>query len=269
MKCISYHFENFTCSWNPPDYHTKTDYILGSYLYTEGSHHQISQCPVRYSNTSCGWTSNSDPPYRQFVQTHKLILMTHNKWGNISEFFSINNHEVIVAPEVEDFNIKDVTSKSVLLQWKVPKQMDFGSPNPQVSLYPSLIYEVHVMRNTSGKLDMEVPSASHSAGSSSSGFHAGSMRSASLGNGQYFTIRTNETRLNVTNLIPYQVYKFKIRCIVEAVLVKKKDHSAFWSKFVQVTTSTRADGECNFTLGFHLGFTYDIFSSFPPCVRKQ
>lgn len=241
FKCVSYHFENFTCTWNPPDYHTKTEYILGSYLYSDGIHPHVSQCPIPYSNTSCGWTTHSDPPYRQFVATHKLILTTSNKWGNTSEIFVVNNNEVIVAPEVEDLHIEEVASKSVLIRWKVPSKLDFGLPSPHISVYPRLVYEIHVIRGTPDKPDMEIASASHS-----SSLHA---RSGSVNNGQYFTIRTNETRINVTNLIPYQTYKFKVRCIVEAVLSKKKDHTAFWSKLVQVTTSTRPDGKCNFTPG--------------------
>lgn len=206
----------------------------------DGQLSRVAQCPVRYSETSCGWTLNSEPPYRQFVATHKLILTTRNKWGNVSEIFRINNNEVITAPEVSNFHIDSVGSTHVFLKWNVPSQLDFGTPDPGILPYPHLIYEIHIIRDTfQPTLKLETSQ------SQSISFFT---RTVSIGNLEHFILRTNETTLNVTDLIPFQGYKFKIRCIVSAVLAKKKDHTPFWSQFVQAKTITLADGEYNFDL---------------------
>lgn len=160
----------------------------------------------------------------------------------MTEVFQVNNTEVVTAPEVPNFHVDTVTSTSVSLKWMVPSQLDFGTPDPRhlkfehrLSEHPSLIYELHIIKTPLEESETTAPDSIEFAAS----------QSASMAHQRWLIVRTNGTSLNVTDLLPFENYKFNVRCIVSAVLARKKDHTPFWSRFIEVNATTLADGKCN------------------------
>lgn len=224
FRCVSLHHESLNCSWDPPHYNTQTNYSLDLVL---SENPPVAQnCPERYSETACAWTGSSDPPYRQYIKTQKLILTSSNIWGELSETFLINSNEIIIAPEVVHIKVEEVRSKSVFLNWSAPEQMDIAKSDYVLSL-PFLTYEIHVYRL--GPVGTNISTSLTSEPGHSDTGHV------------HLITRTNDTSFNFTNLTPYHVYIFKIRTIVFDVLMAKKDTSQFWSQFTSINTTTQPD----------------------------
>lgn len=202
MSCFSEDYENLTCTWQTPDFHTKTHWTLRQYLLAGIA----NECPIVLSENSCRWTAHTHPAYRKHIPKLKMALTIENRYGNLTELFTINHYEIIRPGKPADVSIADVRSTSVELSWKTQHGFDFGGVREDDKSVPKLLYEVQVIPR----------SRSH---------EARNLTTTSLG-------------MNVTSLTPHTIYTFKIRCKTTEA---KEDR--MWSDVVDVSTETKADGE--------------------------
>ena len=205
MSCLSEEYESLTCSWQTPDFHTKTTWTLREYLGAN----RAAECPIVLSENSCRWTTHTHPAYRKHVQKIKLALTIANRYGNLTEMFTINHYEIIRPGKPVDVSIADVRSTSVELSWKMQHGFDFGGVREDDNSVPKLLYQVQV-----------IPLS----------------RRDELRN-----LTTTSLGMNVTSLTPHTTYMFKIRCKTTEA---KGDH--MWSDAVPVSMETKADGKLNY-----------------------
>lgn len=204
--CISEHYENLTCVWSPPDYNVDTQYKLFEVLPSG----HVSDCPRKINETSCQWTMLTTPHYRSFAKRLTLGLNSSNVFGNWTETFQVNNFAIILPSKPEDVEFVDVTPTRVWLKWKVPKNLDFGPVPDDDDSSPHVVYEISVFRAAGLSLFRTIP-----VGYSLS--------------------------VNITDLIPFTPYRFSVRCKSDQA---SGDH--MWSEYVNVTISTKRDGELFF-----------------------
>jgi cytokine receptor domeless len=86
---------------------------------------QTFSCPL-ISGYNQKYSCFLNSTYRPAHETYLFTLLSHNKFGNYSEEFTIDNFaSVVLAPPVS-IEPKNITDRSVILQWNIsPKLMGF------------------------------------------------------------------------------------------------------------------------------------------------
>lgn len=172
INCVSEHYQNLTCVWDPPNYNTDTTYTLSEQATD-------APCPHRINQTACEWTLSGYPHYRQAAHWIRLTLTSSNKFGNHSQDFEINNFAIIRPPPPEKLAFLDVSPTSVELSWDIEPTLDLG-PADGRSEHPILRFQI-LQEDTYGAIlttEIDNPVKNFKA----------------------------------TNLIPATIYRFSVRC---------------------------------------------------------
>lgn len=134
ISCISEHFQNLKCVWNPPNYNTETTYILSEQV-------SAAPCPHRINKTACEWKMTGYPYYRRAAHWIRFTLRSSNKFGNHSQNFKINNFAIIRPPPPEDLVFRDLSPTSIELIWEIEPTLDLG-PADRRSEHPILRFQI-------------------------------------------------------------------------------------------------------------------------------
>lgn len=136
FKCISYNYENLTCTWTQPENYIKTYYNLTYFFPGRAARRYLPySCPKiiteENQKLSCVWTVLSDPQYRQAQRTFYFQLNMSNIFGTnvLNKTFSHFQHVLSGPPE--NLTYVNKTSESIYLYWSVPNPMQAFPPGLQ------------------------------------------------------------------------------------------------------------------------------------------
>ncbi|CAH0385116.1 unnamed protein product [Bemisia tabaci] len=117
ISCISYNWQNLTCSWTPPQNFIKTEYQI--VLYEVGKRNPYYKCPetTRREN-SCTWSHSTEPMYRQAIENYNITITGINSFGKHTQYLVFNSYERVL-PDKPKLSVLNKTSNSILLHWQV------------------------------------------------------------------------------------------------------------------------------------------------------
>lgn len=150
FSCISMHYVALTCTWQKPFNPIRTDYEIYDYILLANAKRK---CPELLNSTTCQWSLDSHPPYRQSSKVLYFLLVGNNSLGTQQQFIHVE-HFKIVKPAAPNMVITgNLTEDSVEISWLPPKGMEFGIFPPGVSYwihYRSLLNPNEVFKVEAG-----------------------------------------------------------------------------------------------------------------------
>ncbi|EFA12822.1 cytokine receptor [Tribolium castaneum] len=127
FECISYNYDNLTCTWTPPENYIKTTYNLTFTLGGRAARY-IQACPhIDYSEKtkrmSCMWNVSTTPQYRQVHEVYNFNLTMENKFGTHRQSYPFQHFAHVLSGPPENLTVINTTSSSIYLYWMVPLSM--------------------------------------------------------------------------------------------------------------------------------------------------
>ncbi|KAJ3639518.1 hypothetical protein Zmor_002874 [Zophobas morio] len=131
FSCISYNYDNLTCSWTTPNNYVRTDYNLTFTLGEGRAARYVYLCPAIVSvdnRSSCFWNISTTPHYRLVHENFNFTLTMNNTFGTnqINEHF--NHFAHVLSGPPEKLKAESATASSILLSWVVPLSMQTFPP---------------------------------------------------------------------------------------------------------------------------------------------
>ncbi|XP_055598482.1 cytokine receptor-like isoform X2 [Uranotaenia lowii] len=118
ILCISENRKYLTCDF------TAIEYCDLPTIYTLSVARSGSLCALHYSKDLNLWRFNSSTKRCEYQSAHKEITMkleSENKFGKTAMNFTINNYDLLRPGLIENFKIFEITTRSVLVEWSLPK----------------------------------------------------------------------------------------------------------------------------------------------------
>ncbi|KAF5285234.1 hypothetical protein FQR65_LT13298 [Abscondita terminalis] len=148
FECISYNYENLTCTWTAPQNYAKTSYTLKYYHPARASRHARFRCPEieeieNQRKMLCTWTIQSEPPYRQAQRTYYFELNMTNYFGSTQMNYTFSHFPHVLSGPPENASQISTTPESVYLRWLVPIGMQAFSSG----LHHRIIYQSEFDKN--------------------------------------------------------------------------------------------------------------------------
>ncbi|XP_023226377.1 uncharacterized protein LOC111627061 [Centruroides sculpturatus] len=204
FSCISWHYQNLTCSWIPQQNPIITKYILEDFIIRYNTREpEIGgvprPCPEKISETSCQWQLNSDPPYRKASQNITFKLTGINSLGNYSQIFTINHYARVLPSAPHSLDVQAITETSISVVWLPPSEMSIEG-----DFEPGLTYQLQYKSEYDDIWD--------------------------------FIIVNKTKEAHIIDLNPYTVYTLRLRC--RSTVAYTDD---MWSNFTTRVIQTKAD----------------------------
>ncbi|RWS16955.1 uncharacterized protein B4U79_16215 [Dinothrombium tinctorium] len=202
FKCVSMHFRNLTCVWQPPYTGVDTTYNLSLYPYGPPTHETM--CAVKLNQTACQWRIDTLPPYRLSPRQLIFKLKASNVFGHIEKYFFIDHYDIVVPLSPQEFSLEDVSTTTISLKWDHPPYIEHDFTARKFLKYEIQFRPIPNHRKSPPPYTI-----------------------INIGNTLDYTL---------IDLIPFTKYEIKLRCRMSNLSSSEK-----WSNFVQLTTSTKKD----------------------------
>ncbi|EZA53737.1 hypothetical protein DMN91_008451 [Ooceraea biroi] len=152
FTCVSYNWENMTCSWVPEKNFLHTTFTLMFRLPGRTGGRKLFPCPKEFPKPlpehTCVWDATTNPIYRQPYETYTFYLNVHNFLGNATYTYKINHYANVIPAQPDGLRVGNKTLDSVMLHWNVPFPMQTFPPG----LHHRIMYENQWDREKSWKV---------------------------------------------------------------------------------------------------------------------
>ncbi|KFM58279.1 Cytokine receptor, partial [Stegodyphus mimosarum] len=197
--------ENFTCI--SLEYYNLTctwklpfNSVKTDYLIYDLSLKMKRHC-AQYLKHGCSWTLNSKPIYLRSKPNLSFLIIGNNSLGTSEYRFLVDHFKIVKPSAPQSAEFTNITPTSMLLHWTSPKNMMYGE------FRPGLTFSIQYRPK-----DYPAPYKEIRA---------------------YFQ---NQGSLEITDLIPYTEYEFKIRCRSNV-----SDSDLMWSPPLTASMGTHPD----------------------------
>lgn len=160
------------------------------------------------SETSCEWTVETLPPYRNTALTFYLVLTGQNKFGKSSQLFTIDHYSIIKPNVPKNLRVTAVNTNTINISWTAPDYIEFDD-----ELIENIVYEIRYFRDPDNYVKSQT----------------------------VIIDGIRRTSYSLADLFPFMRYNISIRC---KTIQSKGDH--FWSDFSTILVTTKPDGSCPF-----------------------
>ncbi|KAM0725763.1 Cytokine receptor [Formica fusca] len=150
FTCISYNWENITCTWDTQKNFIQTTHEL-MFKFNGGRRgaRRFYPCPVEYTKkNSCSWTQYSSPMYRQTYENYTFVMYVHNQFGNVTDIHKIDHFAQVIPAKPMSLSVINKTSNSATLHWELPF--------PLQNFPPGVIHKVMYQNQWDHKKDWKV-----------------------------------------------------------------------------------------------------------------
>lgn len=119
FSCVSHNWQNLTCSWRKPHNYITTTYELG-YKPGEAPRGKYLPCPANTTtDTSCSWSFETDPVYRNLVKEYIFKFRGSNQFGNITQRdIKFMHYEHVIPSPARNLQVYNISVNSVQISWQ-------------------------------------------------------------------------------------------------------------------------------------------------------
>ncbi|CAL7946416.1 unnamed protein product [Xylocopa violacea] len=138
FSCVSYNWENISCSWEPVQNYVTTRFTLVFKLPGRAGGRKLYPCPKEHEKpNSCLWDPSTNPIYRQPYEYYTFILNVENVLGTANFTYKFHHFAHVIPTKPANLSVINKTCDSALLHWSVPYPMQNFPPG----LYHRIMYQ--------------------------------------------------------------------------------------------------------------------------------